>query len=59
MTVELELKLNAGREVIEAKASALAEMKTDLKSLQSVERIGEMRGEERVHEVERQGGGKR
>jgi len=34
MTVDLELRLKAGREVMEEKASAVAEMKTDLESLQ-------------------------
>ena len=34
ITVELELRLKAGREVREVKASAVAEMKTDLESLQ-------------------------
>jgi hypothetical protein len=34
MTVDLELRLKAGREVMEEKASAVAEMKIDLESLQ-------------------------
>ena len=34
MTVDLELRLKAGREVSDEKASAVAEIKTDLESLQ-------------------------
>ena len=34
MTVDLELRLKAGKEVMEVKALAVAEMKTDLERLQ-------------------------
>jgi hypothetical protein len=46
MTVDLELRLKAGREVREVNALAVAEMKTDLESLQlcASERWGARKG---------------